>query len=361
MYKRLFVIYGLIALFTACKPDPVDKPKVYGAPTPFTWDQKPFFPPPPIKADNPLTVEGIELGRHLFFETKMSGDNTQSCGSCHNQELAFTDNGKRFSNGITGAVGTKNSMPMFNLVWQDRFFWDGRAASLREQVLMPIEDPTEMHDLLPNVVNKLNETDLYPELFGKAFGDEAITSERIAKALEQFLFSLVSGDSKFDKYRANPVLNPLSTSEARGLELFMREFSPPGSGRPVGADCFHCHGNHLFQVKIFANNGLDENPALGFEAVTNDPFDRGKFKTPSLRNVALTAPYMHDGRFNTLEEVIDHYNEGLKDSPTIDPNLKSQGVGLGLTAQDKADIIAFLHTLTDTVFVNNPAFSNPFQ
>lgn len=361
--KKYFAIFGLLVLLAACKPDPVDQPKdkTYGEPTPFSWVSKPFFPPPAIKADNPLTVEGIELGRHLFFDTKLSGDNTQSCASCHNQVFAFTDNGARFSTGITGAVGTKNSMPMFNLVWQDRFFWDGRAASLREQVLLPIEDPTEMHDLLPSVVRELEQTTLYPTLFGRAFGDENITVERMAKALEQFLFSIVSGDSKFDKYRQNPVINPLTASETRGLELFMREFSPPGSGRPTGADCFHCHGNHLMQVKIFTNNGLDANPAPGFEIVTGDPFDRGKFKTPSLRNVALTAPYMHDGRFSTLEEVIDHYNEGLQDSPTLDPNLKSQGIGLGLTSQDKADLIAFLHTLTDTVFVNNPAYANPFQ
>ncbi|MFN3528391.1 MAG: cytochrome-c peroxidase [Bacteroidia bacterium] len=361
MNKSLFLgVFVLLAL-VACKRDEPDPGKSFPAPTPYQLQQKPFFPPYVIPADNPLTVEGISLGRHLFYETKLSGDNTQSCASCHTQDLAFTDHGLRFSTGITGAVGTRNSMALFNLSWSNRFFWDGRVATLRQQVLLPIEDPIEMHESLPNAINKLKQTNLYPDLFGHAFGTEEITADRMAKALEQFLLSLVSTESKFDLWRRNPVLNPLTESEQRGFNLFMREFSPPGSGRPAGADCFHCHGTHLFTVNGFFNNGLDENPATGFEIVTGSAMDRGKFKAPSLRNIALTAPYMHDGRFETLEEVIDHYNDGLKDSPTIDVNLKSQGVGLGLSQQDKHDLISFLHTLTDTVFLNNPAFSNPFN
>lgn len=357
-----FVLFvGLIGM-AACGNDPVDPPGPnFPAPTPYVWAQKPFFPQPVIPADNPLTVEGIELGRHLFYDNRLSGDNTQSCASCHNQQLAFTDNGNRFSTGITGAIGTKNSMPLFNLTWSSRFFWDGRAATLRQQVLLPVEDPIEMHDNLPGVVNELKATTLYPQLFGKAFGSEEITAEKMAKALEQFILSIVSTDSKFDKFRQNPVLNPLSPSEQRGFDLFMREFSPPGSNRPKGADCFHCHGTHLFTVNNFTNNGLDVEPAAGFQIVTSNPLDRGKFKTPSLRNVALTAPYMHDGRFATLEEVIEHYNSGLKSSPTIDPNLKSAGTGLGLSTQEKADLVAFMRTLTDTVYLNNPAYSNPFD
>jgi len=357
--KRLFLLSLVFIGFMACKPD-INPKKEYPAPTPVTLAAKPFFPPAVIPADNPLTVEGIELGRHLFYETKLSGDNTQSCASCHNQELAFTDNRERFSTGITGAVGARNSMPLFNLMWTNRFFWDGRVATMREQVLMPIEDPTEMHESLENAIFKLQQSALYPELFGKAFGDEVITEDRMAKALEQFILSIRSTDSKFDKFRVNPVLNPLSPEETRGFNIFMREFSPPGSGRPVGADCFHCHGNHLFTANNFTNNGLDESPAVGFSIVTNDPNDIGKFKTPSLRNVAVSGPYMHDGRFATLEEVLEHYNAHLKQSPTLDVNLKSQGVGLGLTAQDKADIIAFLHTLTDSVYLNNPAYKSPF-
>lgn len=354
------VFYCLFAgVVFSCKPD--SKPVTeYPAPTPLVISQKPFFPPAVTSADNPLTLEGVELGRHLFYETKLSGDNTQSCASCHNQELAFTDNGLRYSVGITGAIGTRNSMPLFNLMWSNRFFWDGRAATLRAQVLLPIEDPTEMHESLENAVFKLQQTAIYPELFGKAFGDETINDDRMAKALEQFILSVQSTDSKFDKFRINPVLNPLNAEETRGFNLFMREFSPPGSGRPIGADCFHCHGTHLFTNNTFTNNGLDENPPIGFNVVSNDANDIGKFKTPSLRNVAVSAPYMHDGRFATLEEVLEHYNSHIKQSPTLDPNLKSQGVGLGLTSQDKSDIIAFLHTLTDSVYLNNPAYKSPF-
>jgi cytochrome c peroxidase len=357
--KRLFLLSLVVVGFMACKPETNPK-KEYPAPRPVTLATKPFFPPAVIPADNPLTMEGIELGRHLFYETKLSGDNTQACASCHNQELAFTDNGERFSTGITGAVGTRNSMPLFNLTWTNRFFWDGRVATMRAQVLLPIEDPTEMHESLENAIFKLQQTALYPELFGKAFGDEVITEDRMAKALEQFILSIQSTDSKFDKFRVNPALSPLSPQETRGFNTFMREFSPPGSGRPVGADCFHCHGTHLFTANNFTNNGLDESPAVGFSIVTNDPNDIGKFKTPSLRNVAVSGPYMHDGRFATLEEVLEHYNAHIKQSPTLDVSLKSQGVGLGLSTQDKADIIAFLHTLTDSVYLNNPAYKSPF-
>jgi len=357
--NRLLFLSILLTGSIACKPD-LKPSKEYPAPTPVSLAQKPFFPPSIVPADNPLTKEGIALGRHLFYESKLSGDNVQSCASCHNQELAFTDNGMRFSSGITGAVGTRNSMPLFNLMWTNRFFWDGRTATLRGQVLLPIEDPTEMHESLSNAVYKLQQTALYPELFGKAFGDESVTADRMAKALEQFILTIQSTDSKFDKFRINPVLNPLNPAETRGLNIFMREFSPPNSGRPVGADCFHCHGTHLFTTNTFTNNGLDENPAVGFSIVTNEATDIGKFKTPSLRNVAVSGPFMHDGRFATLEEVLDHYNEHLKQSPTLDPNLKSQGVGLGLTTQDKSDIIAFLNTLTDSVYLNNPAYKSPF-
>ena len=376
MFNTKYVaLLGLITLLTACNPDPVDPPNnnTYGEPTPFSWVSKPFFPPPAIKADNPLTVEGIELGRHLFFDTKLSGDNTQSCASCHNQVFAFTDNGARFSTGITGAVGTKNSMPMFNLVWQDRFFWDGRAASLREQVLLPIEDPTEMHDLLPSVVRELEQTTLYPTLFGKAFGDESITVERMAKALEQFLFSIVSGDSKFDKYRQNPVLNPLTASETRGLELFMREFSPPGSGRPTGADCFHCHGmletRYLMAAfgvdNTFLNNGLkaDYSHDEGRKEVTGEASDLGKFKVPSTRNIDFSFPYRHDGSIPDLDSLIEVYNFGGHPGPgnNIDPNMKAAGIGRNWTRQQKEDLVAFLKTMTDYDLLQNPDYADPFQ
>lgn len=358
------ITIGFVFINQACNPDPVNTPTPpqtgnYPPPTPYTFPPAPGLPQPITKADNPLTLEGITLGRALFYDPILSGDNTQSCASCHNPVDAFTDNGKIFSTGITGAIGSRNSMPIFNLMWNNRYFWDGRAATLRQQVLMPIQDPVEMHENLPNAIAELSASSAYKERFGKAFGDEQITAERMAKALEQFLFTMVSARSKFDL--ATLGMAQLTPEEQRGLNIFRGEFSPPGSGRPAGGDCFHCHGTSLFTNNQFMNNGLDDTfTDLGFELVTGDTADRGKFKVPTLRNIALTAPYMHDGRFATLEEVVDHYNSGVKDSPTLDPNMKSQNGGLGLNPQQKADLVAFLKTLTDTAFINNPAFQDPF-
>jgi len=348
-------------ILVACRPDEPLPPVTsnYPAPTPYTIPPTPGFPNPIIKADNPLTVQGIELGRALFYDPVLSGDNTQSCASCHNPQFAFTDNGKIFSTGITGAIGTRNSMPLFNLMWNTRYFWDGRSATLREQVLLPIQDPTEMHESLPNAIQELNAISAYRTRFGQAFGTEAITADRMAKALEQFIFAMVSGQSKFDLSMRGTIA--LSPAEQRGLDVFRGEFSPPGSGRPAGGDCFHCHGTAFFTNNQFLNNGLDSVFSdIGFEAVTNNILDRGKFKVPSLRNIALTPPYMHDGRFATLEEVVEHYNSGVKSSPSLDPNMKSQGGGLGLNQQQKADLVAFLRTLTDTAYINNPLFQDPF-
>lgn len=358
-------LIGLAVVFSlglmSCRPNELQPPvnTLYPAPTAYTLPNLPGFPGPIVKVDNPLTVEGIELGRALFYDPVLSGDNTQSCASCHNPQFAFTDNGKALSTGILGTIGSRNSMPIFNLMWNTRYFWDGRAATLRQQVLMPIEDPIEMHETLPNAIQELAAIPAYKTRFGKAFGTEEVTADRMAKALEQFIFAHVSGESKFDlSMRGTATLSP---AEQRGLDIFRGEFSPPGSGRPAGGDCFHCHGTIFFTNNQFLNNGLDSVfTDVGFEAVTNNPLDRGKFKVPSLRNIALTPPYMHDGRFATLEEVVEHYNSGVKSSPTLDPNMKSQGGGLGLNAQQKADLVAFLRTLSDTAYINNPLFQNPF-
>jgi cytochrome c peroxidase len=241
-------------------------------------------------------------------------------------------------------------MPLFNLGWSSCFFWDGRAATLREQVLMPIQDHAEMNETLPNVLAKLqNER----EAFQKAFGTPEITADRLAAALEQFLLTLVSQDSKYD--RAARKVAELSESEKRGLQLFVTEFDPKRGLR--GADCFHCHGGTLFVSSQFANNGLDlVADDIGRMAVTKNAADRGKFKVPSLRNIALTAPYMHDGRFSTLEEVVEHYSSGVKRGDTLDPNLaKHPEAGIQLTATEKADLVAFLKALTDETFTQTTA------
>lgn len=304
------------------------------------------FPQVRLPADNPLTQEGVKLGQKLFHDTRLSGNRTQSCASCHDQTHAFAED-RRVSLGAQQQAGKRNAMPLFNLAWQQSFFWDGRAATLREQVLMPIQDKREMNETLPNVIAKLSADEETKAAFAKAFGSGEITAERIAKALEQFLLTLVSQESRFDQ--AARKMAELTESEKRGLRLFVTEFDPKRGLR--GADCFHCHGGTLFASQAFANNGLEPGDDTGRMAVTKDAADRGKFKTPSLRNVARTAPYMHDGRFATLEEVVEHYGSGVKRSATLDPNLaKHPEGGIQFTVQEKADLVAFLKTLTDESF-----------
>ncbi|MEZ5387598.1 MAG: MbnP family protein [Prosthecobacter sp.] len=314
---------------------------------PYTPAMTRRFPQVTLPQDNPLTKEGVALGRLLFHDTRLSVNGSQSCASCHEQSRAFSDS-RRFSTGAEQQQGRRNAMPLFNLAWHDSFFWDGRAPSLRQQVLMPITDPAEMNETLPNVIAKLAKDETVVGEFKTAFGTPGITAERIAKALEQFLLTIISQESKFD--HAVRKLTTLTESEKRGLQLFVTEFDPKRGLR--GADCFHCHGGTLFTSQDFANNGLElDADDTGLMGVTGKEDDRGKFKVPSLRNIALTAPYMHDGRFATLEEVVEHYSGGVRRTSTLDPNLaKHPATGIQLTPQEKADLVAFLKTLTDQEF-----------
>lgn len=306
---------------------------------------------PIIPIDNPQTEEGIALGKKLFFDPILSGNNTQACVDCHNPEFAFTDS-DRFSTGIDGSLGIRNSMPLFNLAWNydEKFFWDGNTFSLEHQAFVPVTDITEMKSNWKDVVSKLQQHTEYPNLFTQAFGNIAIDSSLVTKAIAQFERTLISSNSKFDKYLLDEI--SLTEQELNGFNVFMDE---------TKGDCFHCHGsdkNPLWTDNLFHNNGLDETfTDLGLGAITGDPADNGKFKSPSLRNLEFTAPYMHDGRFETLNDVINHYSEGLKNSSTIDPLMKkvSQG-GVGLSEQDKADLKAFLLTLSDYDFINNSDF-----
>jgi cytochrome c peroxidase len=307
-----------------------------------------FAPQPDLPRDNPLTGEGVALGGKLFFDRRLSADDSESCATCHNPHLAFAQP-RRFSRGIDGEIGTRNAMPLENLAWKNSFFWDGRAATLREQVLQPIQNPIEMHESLANVVAKISADQNYPRLFQNAFGSPQITSDKIARALEQFLLVQVSFDSKYDRVM-NGQAN-FTAQEQRGFELFNTEYDP--YHRQYGADCFHCHGGVLFQSQNFANNGLDSAfTDLGLYKITQRAGDAGKFAVPSLRNVAVTAPYMHDGRFRTLDEVVEHYCTGMKRSATLDPNLaKHPDGGVPLSADDKRALVAFLKTLTDEKFL----------
>jgi len=308
---------------------------------------------PVIPFNNPQTVEGIALGKKLFFDPILSGNNPQSCADCHAPENAFTDS-SRFSDGIDGILGNRNSMPLFNLAWNydEKFFWDGGAFSLEHQAFVPVSSPIEMKSQWKQLQQELQNHPEYPTLFNQAFGTSTIDSTLVTKAIAQFERTLISSNSKFDKYLLG--VGTLTSQELNGFNVFMDE---------TKGDCFHCHGsdkNPLWTDNKFHNNGLDATfTDLGLGKITGDPADNGKFKSPSLRNLAFTAPYMHDGRFATLEEVINHYSEELKTSPTIDPLMKkvAQG-GVQLSAQDKADLKAFLLSLSDDEFINNPVFQN---
>jgi len=356
--KYKFALLVLTSMFMlSCSSDDDSSPSYVTTPVELEIPQifENLLLPPSIPSNNPLTEEGIALGRKLFYEKLLSGDGTQACASCHLAENAFVDP-DRFSTGITGAVGNRNSMPIYNLAWnfEDKYFWDGRAIGIEGQALGPVENPIEMNNTWPNAVATLQATSTYPDLFSKAFGTSTITKELVTKAIAQFERTMISGNSRFDKYLLGDE-TALTASEINGFDIFMDESR---------GDCFHCHGsdaNPLWTDNIFHNNGLDSSfEDIGLGMVTGDPLDNGKFKSPSLRNLAYTAPYMHDGRFATLEEVINHYSEGLVYSETIDPLMKNiaQGGAL-LNEADKADLKAFLLSLSEPGFTTNPDFQDP--
>jgi cytochrome c peroxidase len=351
------VVLAIIFTIAACKKDGDLSEHLFN-PTPYTFEvvpgRLPSVTPKPLPADNVATREGVALGRMLFYDPILSGNNSQSCASCHHQEKAFTDYPK-FSRGIDGSVGDRNAMPLFNLMWSPTLFWDGRDANLEEQALHPIENPIEMKASLPDVLAKLNASPTYPQLFFKAFGTRTITKQHLGKALAQFERSIISCNSRYDKIVADPFdKDSFSAGEARGFLLFT------GNNEKIDGDCIHCHTiGSTFTDFDFKNNGLDAIPKdSGRYLVTKRASDIGKFKTPTVRNIALTAPYMHDGRFNTLEEVMDHYNINFHEGGNLDPAMVVQ-VKARLTKQNRNDIIAFLKTLTDSVMITNPAYSKP--
>lgn len=320
------------------------------------------LPNPNIPLDNPLTVQGVKLGRMLFYETKLSRTGTMSCASCHVQSTGFSDT-NRFSIGVRGLPGGRQAMAVVNMLWNNNeFFWDGRAHLLRDQSLKPIEDHLEMDISLQAVVGRLKLDKEYVNQFEKAFGSKEITSHKMSLAMEQFMNTIISYNSKYDKVERGEAT--YTASEQRGRDLFFTEYNAFFPNQS-GADCAHCHSGTNFENDEYMNNGLDSDQNfadMGREKVTNNPSDRAKFKVPTLRNIELTPPYMHDGRFQTLEEVVNHYNERLVHSSTIDPALENtRATGLFLDAQDKADLVAFLKTLSDYELVNDQRFSSPFE
>ena len=314
----------------------------YFSPTAYQITIPPGFPNMDIPSNNQITQEGVALGEKLFKDPILSGDGSQSCHDCHRQEFAFSD-AQQFSIGINGINGNRNASTLTNVGWNNRLNWDGSAITLEEQAFEPITNPIEMNNTWINVENTLNLHDEYPALFKKAFNIDYIDSTHVVMAISQFERTLISVNSKFDKYlRGEEQLTP---SELNGYAIFNSE----------KGDCFHCHGTQMFIDNSFHNNGLDIEPFtdLGLGKITNNPSDNGKFKTPTLRNIEFSAPYMHDGRFGNLEEVIEHYNSGGNYSSTVDPLMKKLGVGLQLTNQDQEDLIAFLKTLSDDNFIEN--------
>jgi cytochrome c peroxidase len=347
--QYLFFLSFFLLINCASKDEEIYIPVPYNLEIPILFEEKLIAPI--IPANNPLTEEGIALGKKLFFDSILSGDGSQSCASCHNPKKAFTDQ-QQFSDGIQGKFGERNAMPLFNLAWNfdERFAWDGKEFGLEEQALEPVSNPIEMHANWKKVADRLQQNKAYPNLFFKAFGTSKIDSILVTKAIAQFERTLISGNSKFDQFlREETTLTP---EEQNGFDVFMDE---------AKGDCFHCHGsdnNPLWTDNKFHNNGLDATfQDIGLAEVTGNPNDNGKFKSPSIRNLAFTAPYMHDGRFTTLEEVIAHYSEGLKKSATIDPLMKNVNKGgVQLSTRDKTDLKAFLLTLSDNDFNSNTAF-----
>ncbi len=319
---------------------PLFLPKTF---TPFPFKTSRHFPIPPLPRDNPLLTERVELGERLFFDPILSANRKISCASCHSPEKAFSDSRPQ-SIGINGQLSKRHSMPLFNLAWKNSFFWDGRSHSLRNQVLHPIKDPTEMGSTLSEVTTRLHQEPSYRAGFEKAFGHGPITSQKLGLALENYLLSLTSYDSKFDQAMAGKAT--LSDIEQRGMKLFFTEYEP--RTQQFGADCFHCHGGANFSDHQFHNNGLKQGSDLGRFQATGEERHLFQFATPSLRNIASTAPYMHDGSLSTLEEVIAHYSGPLPQSKTLSPHLaKHPKLGLMLAKEDQKALVSFLKTLTD--------------
>lgn len=352
-HLQLIALAALLAL-GACRKDPAsDTPEVAG-PTPFQLDIPDWAlaqaQPMHIPASNPMTVEGVALGRKLFYEEALSDDYSMSCASCHQQAHAFTDP-RRFSEGTNGALGGRNSMAVQNPLWSHVFFWDGRAASLEMQAFAPVTNPVEMRNTWPVVEQRLRMLPEYPELFRRAFGTDRIDSVRVVMAIAQFERTFLSFNSRFDRYHFGGDSSALNEQEERGRVLFFND-----------AQCSQCHALPLFEDHALRNIGLDFSPPDGGLAeVTGLANDRGKFKVNSLRNIELTAPYMHDGRFATLEQVMRFYADSVVlNAPNLDIHMGAWTSGvMDLDEQDQADLVAFMRTLTDQGFVTNPALSDP--
>ncbi len=361
----IIILIGLISMI-GCREEPLpeegfDLTNISYDPQPYDLFIPEHLPTFETPADNPLTEDGVRLGQHLFFDPILSVDSTLACSGCHDPKLAFTDGGA-FSVGVDGKIGTRSSMSLLNVAYTfNGLFWDGSSLTLEHQALLPVENPVEQQEDWFNVERKLQNNESYRSLFRKAFGiqhSSEITKELAAMALAQYQRILISADSKFDRVEYG------NTAAYTNDELEGRDMYFDADPLLPDAECAHCHNGPLITTQQYFNNGIEPNienltdfPDQGRGKVTNILFDNGKFRAPTLRNIALTAPYMHDGRFATLEEVMDHYNSGGHYSENIDPLIAP----LGLSDSQKQNVIKFLHTMTDTSYLSNPFVQNPFQ
>ena len=302
-----------------------------------------------VELEEPTRAQ-VELGRHLFHDPLLSADGTVSCASCHLQANGFSDP-RPLSKGVGGGIGDRNAMAIVNLAFDESFFWDGRRSSLAGQAHDPVVHQLEMAESWVNVEGKLRESETYPQLFFEAFGNLDMDSNQVTQAIAAFETTLLSFDAPFDAFFYEGAADALDSAALRGFELFFGE-----------AECVHCHAGPLLTDQTLKSNGLDgavTDPGLG--AVTGLETDLGKFKVPTLRNIAQTAPYMHDGRFATLLEVVEHYNSGVDSlAPNLDPNMHVYAEGLNLTDQQKLDLVAFMASFSDPDFLTNPLHGSPF-
>jgi cytochrome c peroxidase len=331
---------------------------IINKPTPYQFPEMKLFPRMPT-SDNIPTVEGADLGRFLFYDTILSANNTFSCASCHKQEVAFSDSPKRFSKGINGELMKRNTMALYNLAWYPSLFWDGKATSIEDQVFHPVRAHDEMNLDWITAVQRIRKSKFYRQKFRAAFGNVVIDSILVSKAIAQFERTLISNNSKYDHVIKGE--SYLTSDEYEGFVLINDQ---------TKGDCLHCHttdADALGTTAKFSNNGLEASlkPSdyidKGKAEITGLEKDVGLFKIPSLRNIAVTSPYMHDGRFQTLEEVLNFYSEGVNNSYNIDSKMEfaHQG-GVQLTKNEQEKIIAFLKTLTDSTFLTNPEYANPY-
>lgn len=333
--KKRVVLFFLLAAFVACQKEVTNN---Y-----FTGFIKPnHFPEPTYRfANNNITKEGFELGRKLFYDPILSVNNTVSCGDCHIQSSAFTQHGHNVSHGVFDRLGIRNSPPIMNMAWSKSFMWDGGIGDLDLLPIAPITNPVEMDETMANVLNKLRSSTVYPSLFKKAYGTEEINTSRFLKALSQFMLLCISSNSKYDSVQLGKT--SFNMAEQEGYMIFKQK-------------CETCHKEPLFTDGSFKNNGLSISSVndKGHYDITLNPADKYKFKVPSLRNLIYTAPYMHDGRFRTIDAVLEHYNSGIQQIPNLDLSLQN---GIPLSVDEQNKLKAFLNTLNDKHFVTNPLLS----